>query len=182
VWLPLLITSLLRPHQLILWLGAPQHFAAPLTLLKQLAGVFVHLFVRGPQYPDIWLGRVPIMDIFVLVMCVVGIYFYAIHHAAFRSRLLLSYFTVGVLLVALHGPVSINLLVPLLYIVAATGIAYLLREWLIVFPLNPFARGLGIALISLAVLMSCVYNLRAYYVAWPHNSVTKATFRYEINR
>jgi hypothetical protein len=181
IWLPLLVVNLLRPHQLVLWLGAPQHFAAPLTMLKQLGGVFVHLFIRGPQYPDIWLGRVPIMDIFVLVMCVVGIYFYATHRSAFRSRQLLSYFVGGVLLVALHGPVSLSVLVPLLYIVAATGIAYLLHEWLKVFPLNPFARGLGITLVSLAVIISCAYNLRAYYVAWPHNSATKAIFRNEVN-
>lgn len=182
LWLPLLVRHLLRPHQLIVWFGFPQHLAAPLKLIKQFVGVFVHMFVRGPQYPELWLAKVPILDVFTLVACLAGLYFYIINRKAQRSRLLLSYFIIGVLLVGLHGPVSLALMVPLLYIVAGTGIAYLLYEWLQVFPLNPLARGVGIGLMTLAVCLSCVYNLRAYFVAWPHNQITVSVFHYRINK
>lgn len=178
IWLPLLINNLRQPAALRLWLGLPGHLAAPLTLLKNFIGVFVHLFVRGPQYPVLWLGKAPILDIFTLAMCLTGLYFYAKHWRASRSRLLGGLFLAGAVLVALAGAVSLSLLVPLLYIVAATGITYLIQEWLQVFPLNPLARGLGLGLIALAVILACTYNLRAYFIAWPHNQVTRTVFRY----
>lgn len=178
MWLPLLATALTRPGNIKLWLGLPDSLASPHALLKQFAGVFVHLFVRGPQYPELWLNRAPLLDLFTLGICVIGLYFYATHRHVARTRLLAILFGIGIVLVSLAGPVGISLLVPLLYIAAATGIAYLLHEWLAVFPVNPFARGLGIALIFIAVGMSCAYNMRAYYVAWPHNYTTRAIFRY----
>jgi len=170
--------DLSRSGQLRQWLGFPAHFASPLHLLKQLLGVPVHLFVRGPQNPETWLGRAPLLDIFVLVMTLVGIYFYSRHYTARRTRLLAGFSLIGVILVALAGPVSLSLLVPLLYACAATGITYLLHEWLSVFPLNPLARSFGIAFVAVAVSLSCFYNLRAYYIAWPHTADTKAVFIY----
>lgn len=178
VWLPLLALDLARPGNLVAWLGGPAHFARPLTVIKQFVAVPVHLFIRGPQYPDIWLGRAPVLDVFTLVACLVGIYFYATHSQAARSRLLGLFALVGFVLVGLGGPVGLSLLVPLLYIGAAAGIAYLLREWLNVFPNNPLARSLGLGLIILVVSLSCLYNLRAYFVAWPHDPATPTVFQY----
>ena len=178
VWLPLLIIDLMRPDNLRTWLGLPGHFAAPAHLLKQFVAVPVHLFIRGPQYPDIWLARSPVLDVFTLVACAIGIYFYATHLQAVRSRLLGLFALVGFVLVGLGGPVGLSLLVPLLYVWAAAGIAYLTREWLQVFPNNPLARSLGLGLIVLVVGLACIYNLRAYFVAWPHNQTTRVTFQY----
>ncbi len=179
VWLPLLIIDLLRNGQLIIWLGLPVNFDGGIGhVIKQIVAVPVHLFVRGPQYPDLWLDKLPILDIFTLVTCAVGIYFYARNWKATRSQTLLAMSGVGILLVGLSGAVSISTLVALAYIFVAAGIAYLLTDWLKVFPLNPLARGLGIALVSVAVLLSCAYNLRSYFIAWPHNEATRVTFRY----
>ncbi len=178
VWLPLLVFDLTRHGQLVAWLGLPAHFAASGTLVKQFLAVPVHLFIRGPQYPESWLGRAPILDVFALVVCALGIFFYAVHWQASRSRYLALLALMGFILVGLGGPVPLSLLVPLLYMAVATGIAYLLRDWLKTFPNNPLARGLGIGLVTVAVVLSCMYNYRAYFIAWPHNSVTKTTFRY----
>lgn len=178
IWLPLLIIGLSRPGNLVAWLGLPPGLAGPARLLKQFAGVPVHLFVRGPQYPELWLARTPVLDIFALAACVIGIYFYATHRQAARSRLLGLFMIIGVLLVGLGGSVGLSLLVPLLYVAAAAGVAYLLHEWFSVFPNNPFARGLGLGLVCLIVGLSCVYNLRAYFVAWPHNQTARVTFQY----
>jgi hypothetical protein len=178
VWLPLLVVNLLRPGNFLAWLGWPAHPAAHLHMLKQFAAVPVHLFIRGPEYPQLWLGRAPILDIFALAACVIGIYFYVTHWRAARTRLLALLALAGFVLVGLGGPVGLSLLVPLLYVAAATGITYLLHEWLHVFPNNPLARSLGLGLIILAVSLSSVYNLQAYFVAWPHNTVTRTIFQY----
>ena len=178
IWLPLLVNCIIKNSSLSNWLGLPSHWVQPLTLLKQLVAVLVHLFIRGPKYPQLWLARAPLLDIFTLAACLVGIYFYSLHWHAARSRLLGLLAATSLVLVGLGGPVAFSLLVPLMYIAAAAGLAYLLREWLSVFPNNPLARGLGLGLIILAVGLSCTYNLRAYFIAWPYNQATHAVFQY----
>lgn len=180
VWLPLLVFRLRDTELLRTWVGIPLDFETPLMLIKQFAAVFVHLFIRGPEYPDLWLDQAPILDIFTLAACLIGIYFYIRNWRASRSRLLGGFFVIGAILVGLGGPVGLSLLVPALYLLAATGLAYLTREWLRTFPLNPLARGVGIGLIVIAVALSCTYNLRSYFVAWPNNAVTKVVFRYHL--
>jgi len=178
IWVPLIIIDFTRSGQLVSWLGAPNHLAGPETLLKQFVGVFVHLFIRGPESPALWLGRAPILDAFALAMSILGIYFYGTRWRSTRGRFLEVTFAIGVILVALHGPVSFSVLVPLMYAAAAMGIAYLIHEWLQVFPLNPLARSLGIGLVTLTVAISCLYNMRAYFVAWATSPVTLNIFRY----
>lgn len=177
IWLPLLVYSLVRDGGWLSWLGAPDTWPGFVELLRQLLAVPFQLFVRGPAIPDIWLGRLPILDIFSLALCLVGIYFYAVHWRSSRTRNLFVLGIIGVILVGMGGPVGLSLLVPLLYVFVATGMAYLLHDWLKVFPRNPIARSLGISLIALAVTISAVYNIRAYFVAWPNNPTTQATFR-----
>ncbi|MDB5170979.1 MAG: hypothetical protein JWO35_673 [Candidatus Saccharibacteria bacterium] len=177
-WLPLLIVALSRAGNLRTWLGIPDTITDPAGLLKQFVGVFVHMFLRGPQYAEVWLDRAPLLDVFTLIMCILGLYFYAKHRQVARTRLLGTFFAIGIILVALGGPVGLSLLVPILYIAAATGMTFLLHDWLRVFPNNPLARTLGIGLVVAAVALACLYNTRAYFVAWPHNLVTQATFQY----
>lgn len=175
---PLLIVDLTRPHQLVTWIGLPDSFGTASHMLKEFFAVPLHLFVRGPQYPEIWLGRAPILDIFCLFGAFIGIYFYVTHREATRSKLLACFGLIALVLVGLAGPVGLSVFVPLLYLLVAMGIAYLLHDWLKVFPNNPFAKSLGIGLIVAAVSLSCLYNLRSYFVAWPHNPTTQVIFQY----
>jgi hypothetical protein len=178
VMLPLLLRHFIRPGALLTWIGLPETWGTPLHIAKEIVAVPVHLFIRGPQYPEIWLGKAPILDIFCLALAIVGLYFFARRYDASRSRLLIGVLIFGILLIGLEGAVSISLLIPLLFVFAATGLAYLLKEWLKVFPSNPVPRTLGVGLIIVAVAMSVTYNTRAYFVAWPHAPATEATFRY----
>lgn len=177
IWLPLLIFDLTKPGNFRTWLGFPR-FVRPESLIKQFIAVPVHLFIRGPEYPQLWLARAPLLDVFTFVVTILGVYFYARHYNANRSRLLGCYFGIGWLLVALGGPVGLSVLVPIVYLCAAAGIAFLIREWLQVFPTNPLARSLGLGLIIITISLSSLYNLRAYFVAWPNNVVTQSTFHY----
>jgi hypothetical protein len=182
VCLPLLIKYLINVQHLKLWIGLPQRFVSLKTYGKRFAGVPIHLLVRGPEYPFMWLGRAPILDIFVLSVTLIGTYFYIQHLSAFRTRLLISYAVIGWVLITLGGAFDLSFLVALALLVAAAGIGYLLREWLKVFPSNPFARSLGIGLISLLVLLSVGYNFRAYYLAWPNSPATRSAYGLKLSR
>lgn len=175
VWLPLLIYRLNSIHQLIIWLGLPSVFNLAI-IGRQLLFVPVHILVRGPFDPQRWLGHAPLLDVFTLALTLAGIWFYIRHFKATRTRVLFSYSLVGFILVGLGGSVPLSVLVPLALIFSATGIAYLLHQWLTVFPNNPFARRIGIGLVTLGVVVSCSYNLRAYFVAWPHNPATRSAY------
>ncbi len=176
-WLPLLLQFFIsQPTQLVQWLGAPAHLAAPSALLHHLAAVPLHLFIHGPAIPELWLGQLPVLDIFTLVATLLGLVFYIRHWRSGRSRLLLSYGVIGTVVIALGGAASLSLIVPLAYLVAATGLNSLLRDWLQRFPLNPIARGVGVSALSLVIVVSCAYNLQSYFVAWPHNATTISHF------
>lgn len=178
IWLPLVAEVAVGNIRILSYLGAPNKFGEPAEIAKHAAGVPYHLFAVGPEYPAIWLGHAPILNIFCLVMCALGIYYYVDHWGASRSKLLISFLVISLLLVALNGPVAISLLVPLLYIFVAMGIAYILSLWLKTFPLNPLARSAGIGIVAFAVGLSAVYGLRSYFVAWPANQTTIHIFRH----
>ena len=178
-WLPLLLPNFLRSNaDLSTWLGLPAHWPTLATYGKQLVAVPIHLLFRGPAYPEIWLGRLPILDVTTLALAVIGGYFYVGHRRAHRAQQLTLILVVGTLLIALGGPVGLSLLVPVLFLLVAAGLHVLLKSWLRVFPLNPIARQLGVSLLVVAVAVSCMYNLRAYFIAWPHNPTTQAIFIY----
>ncbi len=174
----LLVPNAFRPGQLLMWLGIPSHFESILLTLKQIVAVGVHLLIRGPEYPWLWLGKAPILDAFMLVMALLGIYFYARHWKSPRSQLLIILFVIGAILIGLGGPVSLSLLVPAMFALAAMGLTYMLHKWLRMFPSNPIARRIGVGLIGIAVLASCIYNLRAYFVAWAYAPITQIIFHY----
>jgi hypothetical protein len=180
IWLPLIGLYVKHVAGLKVWLGLPTKFPGVLNLVKQFLAVFYHLFIRGPLYPNLWLGRSPALDVFTLALAIIGIYFYGTKLSSSRSRLLALMFIVSVILVSLGGPVSFVLLIPLMYVMAAMGLSYMIHNWLKVFPRNPIARYFGIGLISLAVIFSCVYNLRAYFVAWPNNPDAVSTFSHRL--
>ena len=177
-WLPLMVQFFIRqPRQLIIWLGAPLKFDGWPQLLHRLTAVPLHLFVHGPAIPERWLGQLPILDVFTLVVTVLGFAYYLRHWRSGRSRLLLMYSIIGTIVIGLGGSADISLLIPLVYLAAAAGIAGLSRDWRQRFPLNPVLRAAGTIVLTVVVLASCAYNLQSYFVAWPHDQATLRIFK-----
>lgn len=169
--------SLWRTPRLLLdWSGLPAHWLAPLAILRRFATTWVHIAVRGPQPAQQGIGYLPLVNVLVVTMAVAGAYFYLTHWRSPRSRLLAATLLLGTALVAIGGPVSSSLLLPLIFLLAAAGIAYLLHDWLKVFPKNPLARTVGYGLLSLTVAFAVFYNLRQYFVAWPLDPATRSAF------
>lgn len=175
--LALLITAFVHnPSLWRSWLALPAQFAAPIDILKHIGTTMLAFVWQGPGNPAMWLDRMPILNAFVIIMVIVGAYFYACHLLAPRTRLLFIFFITSIVLVALGGLATLSFTIPIVYVVAAAGIGYLLHEWLSVFPRNPLARAAGIILITATLCLSCLYGVRSYFVAWPHNHTTQAAF------
>lgn len=145
--------------------------------LAAIAGNFIdipkQLFWSGLDEPSKWLVGTPILDIFAVAMLILGIYAYWAGYYPAREKLVYGAIVLSVLLIGLGNVATIALLVPLLYIVIANGLAYMLQSWFTVFPNNPFARSLGIVLLAAAVGISSFYQLNRYFVAWPEAESTQ---------
>jgi hypothetical protein len=179
VFVGVLTFSLFRsPDLLRPWLGLPHTLPSVKVALKTWVESFtLYPFIRGPQNAEIWLGRTPIFDAFTSALTLIGAWFYARHLTNHRAQILLAFIALGTILTALNGAAGMNFLVPIAYLLAATGLTFTLHKWLRVFPRNPIARLAGVALIGLAITFAASYHLTEYFVAWPHNPNTTATFR-----
>lgn len=168
------------PRLALDWAGLPHGIPRVTEPLHKFGAVWVHIFARGPQEPTAGLGYLPLLNVFAIAMFLVGAYFYIIHWRANRSRLLLSLTLLSTILIALNGPVPSSILLPIIFILVAGGLGYLMHEWFKTFPRNPFARTLGYILLIAVLTFSTIYNLKQYFIAWPHASSTKATFIHRI--
>lgn len=177
---PLGYALVLRPSLIRDWLGLNSALAFDVAGLKTVAATIIEvpksLFVYSSFDPVHWLGNLPLLSSFEIIMLLLGMYFYATHIRAARTRLLLTLSTVALLIIGISGITAISLIVPLVYLLVAAGIAYILHLWLKVFPSNPVARTTGIVIILATVLLTSVYQTRSYFIAWRYNSETMQSF------
>jgi hypothetical protein len=163
--------ALLRPL-----LGLPEQFPPLTSILKNIATIPVRLFVRGPDDPALWLGRLPLLDFFSSVMLIVGVYWYTVRWRLDRSRFMFLAFFLGTLLLAIQGPVNLIFFLPFVYLLITAGLTFMLQQWFTVFPRNPIARTIGTTLITIGVLVASFYHINHYYIAWPNTPETRAAY------
>lgn len=173
---PLIIASFRRPMLLANLAGLPEQFIGWQAIGKNFISIPVQLFARGPDNPVLWLGRLPILDVFSIAMFVLGTYYLYFRRRLDRTKLLLGILVVGSLLTALGGLVSLTILLPFVYIIITVGLSLMLQQWFTVFPRNPLARSLGVVLLSAALLVTVYYHTTRYFIAWPNNPQTQQAF------
>lgn len=162
------------------WLAIPDTWNQPVEFLKNLVDVVSSIFFRGQENPEMWLGRLPLLSVFGIVMFILGIYVFARYAKLGRVKLFGGLMLLGSLAIALSaGLIPLTVLVPFIYLVVAVGAGYMIDIWLSIFPRNPIARTIGIVLVSLVVGLSCLYNVRSYFVAWPGATVTQEVFSHK---
>lgn len=171
-----LLYAFFRDVSLIrVWLAIPNQ----LNIMNMLSNTWhlpLWLVIRGPQNAVYWLGHAPLMNIFTLVMFILGI-FSASHYLLLdRVRAIFGMLAIGVALTILNGPWELIVVVPIVFVLVASGIALLLQQWFTVFPRNPLARWVGISTVLVIVLLASIYNVRHYYIAWAHAPETRQTF------
>lgn len=164
---------------LLTWLGLPDTFTLKETVLRLVLTPY-HIFIRAPFTPATWLGRLPYVNVAMGLLFGLGCYVLYRSITLDRIRALVGILIIGSVLSALGGEVSLVIVLPLICLAIAAGIALLLQQWFTVFPRNPIARGIGVGLMVLLVSMSVYYNLFQYFEAWPKNPDTQAVFTERI--
>lgn len=165
-----------KPSFVLAMFGIPLHLPTITTYLHNLAMVPLSLFVYSPLNPALSLGHLPLLDIPTSAFFVLGMYYYFKYRTLDRAKMLALLMVGAGFLIALGGDVTNAVLVPSVYVCVAGGVALLLSQWFTVFPKNPLAQTVGVTLLALVIFGSVFYNLRSYFVAWPHWQPTKAVF------
>ncbi len=175
VVLPLIYGVIQTPAAGLELLALPTDMPDMLAMLREFALLPLAFIAWSNFGPEFWLGNLPLLDVFSAAMFLLGLYAAIRDWRLDRAKLLLGLLVLGMALVALGG-MPIAVLLPVVYVIIAGGIATLLGQWLVVFPRNPLARSFGIILVTLAVVASLTYNFRLHYIAWPLSSETKAVY------
>lgn len=176
--LAVVATAVARDPQLVRqWLGLPAELPMLAMMAKYAAASLLFVVGRGPFMPEVWLAHTPLLDAAMTAVFVLGVLFYAKRHANARVRLLMSFAAISAVLITLNGAPALAYLVPIVYLVAATGLAYLLHQWLQVFPRNPIARGLAFTLVAVLVTTTVSYHTQRYFIAWRNSPDTAEAYR-----
>lgn len=108
------------------------------------------------------------------VMLILGIYAYRAGYYPTREKLAFGATVLALIAIIIGNVATIALVIPIIFILIANGISYMLQSWFTVFPRNPVARSIGIILLIIVILMSCYYQLQRYFIAWPNTEPVKA--------
>ena len=177
ILLPLILGII---HHPVLWreyLLVPKIFPHIKNFFLQLLAVPAGVVAFAPKNALYRLGRQPVLDAFAAAMFIVGLYTLIKRYKLDRLILFGGIFALGSVLTAFSGNYEYSfILVPFIYLTIAIGIGVLFEVWRAVFPFNPLARSVAMVMIVLAVITSCNFQLRRYFVAWPHNEAAKAVF------
>jgi len=175
--LPLILAAIHQPHVILTAAGLPGQLPGPLQLAKNLLSTTLTLGVRSHGDPLWGVGHAPLLNTVELGLALIGAYVYLVKQRSARGLFLASSIVLGIVLISLGGPVSYACLVPLVYLFVVSGLNLLLGQWLQVFPRNPIARLAGYGLICAMLTFSVLYQVRSYFVAWPHATATRQAFR-----
>ena len=175
--LPLVYGFVSHSDSLAYWLGWDGSVHSLRDYATNLSNMVGHIFWRSQELPEQHLGDIAMLDLFTATMIALGLYHYEQHHHYLRTRALI--YGLGVLALAL-GLSSTSahyiLLSPILYVLAATGIITLLKQWYNIFPINPLARVLGIVPMLLAIIITGQYHMNRYFFAWASHPPVKQLY------
>lgn len=173
---PLLAAGAHQSHILLAAAGLP----ATSHELTHFGSNFLHgllsIGVRSAGDPLLWVGHAPLLNIVELVLMLLGVYYYLFNERSVRTTFLVGSLGISLVLAGFSANVGFTVLVPVLYLLVASGLNQLLEQWLTVFPRNPFAKSIGVGLVCIMLSFSVLYQVRSYFVAWPHSTIVRANF------
>lgn len=174
--LPLVIACATHSNTLLDMLGLPHSIHSLKDIGSNLGNTLLAIGIRSPGDPTLWINHTRLLTVAESVFLLLGFLYYVWINRSYHSYFLLGSLGVCLILIALGGNVSYASIIPLVYLLITRGITQFISEWLAVFPRNPIARLAGMTVVCIVLSFSVLYQIRSYFVAWPHTTATQATF------
>ena len=154
------------------------------TYAKNFLWQFSTLFFVAQPFPELYVGSLALLDIFSVAMVFLGIY----HFVKYMPKRRKFSFAFLVIVLAFVVPLStiyqipMTAYIPIIYILIASGVYELLRQWFSYFPRNPIARNSAVVIVAILIGLATLYNLQRFYIAWPNAPETKAVYMVQSNK
>lgn len=157
-------------------LALPSDLSAVTAFGSNVLQLLQTIFITSSGSSLLAVGNLPLLDIATTTLFLFGVFALVTQYRLDRAKIIGSIIIVGILLAGLGSSAGLSLLLPFMFVVISEGIAYLLTEWFRVFPKNPVPRSVGLALITTVVVVSCIFQLASYFIAWPSTDAARAHF------
>lgn len=164
---PIVYALVKYPSQIFTYLGVDRLTENGIkAVFERASQIPEELFWSGVNSPEKWLFGTPIIDSVTAVFILLGIYAYFKSEHTLRRLILVGFLASGIIIISMSNFASIALILPVLYLFASNGMAFMLHNWFTVFPRNPAARNLGVLVLLIPVFLSAGYNIERYFTAW----------------
>lgn len=157
-------------------LGAPAVW--PPDLLENLKIIFQQYF--NFVHPSSGNLMTPVLDLGSMLLIALGLWqLYTIRYTA-RSYTLTAWIIILIPVLLINPTFTSVTFVPLL-LVLASGLSYLLRAWYQLFPLNPYARFVGMVPLTILVAGLVTSGLYRYFDGYRHDPITATSFSHDLS-
>lgn len=173
---PLMWAFVRTPELIKTWLGLPQTLPSVDVIANNAQTLVSTLFYHSGFSPEYVTYGGALLTSAEIILLILGVYAQLKTPRHNTNYYLLGALVIATTLILLSGAIFIPAIIPLMYLLIAGGMFYFLNEWLAVFPRNPIARGIGVAVIVLIVIFALGYHVRSYFNAWPNNATTKQVY------
>lgn len=155
----------------------PADWTSPLVIGQAMISNLAEIFWYREAIWPLGLGTVPLLDIFTAVMVALGLYH--LDHEISRSLTHFVLVGLGLMLLLISfdpSPTDSIILLPFIYILAASGVVMLLSQWYEIFPRNPIARLTAFLPTAVLIIFVIGYHQERYFIAWPQSPETVEAF------
>ena len=174
--LPLVYLIYTSPSLGLKLLGAPDSwppdFIHNLKILFQQYFNFIH-----PQSGNL---MTPVLGLGSMALILLGLWQLFIIRYTARSYTLTAWIILLIPVLVINPSFTSITFVPLL-LVLASGLNYLLRAWYGMFPLNPYARFIGMIPLSILVAGLVLTGLGRYFNGYRYDPVTATSFSHDLS-
>lgn len=176
VLLPLGYLVITHPELILQLLGAPSSW--PPNLFENLKIIFQQYFnFIHPRSGNL---MTPVLDLGSMALIVIGTWqLFKIRYTA-RSYTLTAWIIVLIPILIINPSYTTVMFVPLLLLLA-NGLSYLLRSWYQLFPLNPYARFVGVIPLTILVGGLVTSGLYRYFDGYRYDPETANTFNRDLS-
>ncbi len=158
------------------WLMLPAYMPAISEFAMRIIWYLPSIVIVTRDYSEFNVGTEPLINIALLAIVTIGLAASFMQGKELLSKLKL-FIIISFLLYLLTGRFeTLIVIVPVVVVLATTGLKYLYKEWKNVFPNNPIPKELAFFMISFVCILQAFYGFHVAHRVWPATTETKKLY------